>query len=298
MPTLKRPARLEFQLASHSPKATPAMPILANLLVAATTLAVVAALVPAAEAAPTGVSPWSDDHASRARLLAGDATPQERWAGLEIEMEPGYRTYWRTPGDSGIPAELDWSGSRNVAAVEVEWPAPARFADPYGAYYGYQDHVVLPLRVTPEDPAEPASLSLSLFYGVCKEICIPATAEVALTLPPEPVGSTPAIARARDAVPARVALGETRDALAVLDVATAGADDLAVRVAAPRDAMLLAEGPDSSWFLAASERADAEGVFAIEIVHRPREAEGPLPLRLTLVAPDGAIEVETRVPLD
>ncbi|WP_372425358.1 protein-disulfide reductase DsbD domain-containing protein [Salinarimonas chemoclinalis] len=275
-----------------------AMPILANVLVAAGALLAAAALVPAAEAAPTGVSPWSDDHASRARLLSGDATPQERWAGLEIEMEPGYRTYWRTPGDSGIPAELDWSGSRNVASVEVEWPAPARFADPYGAYYGYEDHVVLPLRVTPEDPSAPVSLSLSLFYGVCKEICIPATAEAALTLPPEPVGGTPAIARARETVPARVALGEAARGLAVRAVAAAGADRLAVTVAAPPGALLLAEGPDSGWFLAADEAADAHGVVAIEIVHRPRDATGELPLRLTLVAPDGAIEVETLVALD
>ncbi|WP_029031748.1 protein-disulfide reductase DsbD domain-containing protein [Salinarimonas rosea] len=274
------------------------MPILANVFVAATALLAAAALVPAAEAAPTGASPWSDDHASRARLLAGDATPQERWAGLEIEMEPGYRTYWRTPGDSGIPAELDWSGSRNVASVEVEWPAPARFADPYGAYYGYQDHVVLPLRVTPKDPSAPVSLSLSMFYGVCKEICIPASGEATLALPPEPVGSTPSIARAREAVPARVALGDATRGLAVREVAPAGADRIAVTVDAPPGAMLLAEGPDDGWFLAADAAADANGVVTVEIVHRPRDAAEVLPLRLTLVTADAAIEVETQVPLD
>ncbi|GGK25102.1 protein-disulfide reductase DsbD domain-containing protein [Salinarimonas ramus] len=272
--------------------------LLPNLLLAAATFALVGVVAPGAEAAPTGASQWSDDHASRARLVSGDAVPQERWAGIEIEMEAGYKTYWRTPGDSGIPAELDWSGSQNVADVEVLWPAPARFEDPFGFYYGYLEHVVVPVKVTPEDPARPATLSLSLFYGVCKEICIPATADVSLTLPPEPAASTPAVAQALATVPEATPLGETEGPLAILDVSPTGEDTLAVRVRAPRDAMLLAEGPDGSWFLAASEAADAEGVFSLDVVHRPRGAQGPFPLRLTLIGADAAIEVETSALLD
>lgn len=254
------------------------------------------ALVPA-EAAPTGVSPWSDDHASRARLLAGDVEEGARWAGLEIEMDPGYKTYWRHPGDSGIPAEFDWTGSENVAAVEIAWPAPGRYEDPFGAYYGYLEHVVLPLKVTPEDPSEPAVLSLSLFYGVCKEICIPATAEASLTLPPEANGSDVAIARALEAVPRRTPLGETDGALAVLAVEPAGEEALAVRVRAPEGAVLLAEGPDDRWFLAPAAEPDSEGVFAVEIAHAPKDAAGPVPVRLTLVADGEAIEVEALAPL-
>jgi DsbC/DsbD-like thiol-disulfide interchange protein len=252
------------------------------------------AVAPAqAQAAPAGVSPWSDDHASRARLLGGEVEDGARWAGLEIEMDPGYKTYWRHPGDSGIPAEFDWTGSRNVASVEIAWPAPGRFEDPFGAYYGYLDHVVLPLKVTPEDPTEPAVLSLSLFYGVCKEICIPATAEASLTLPPEPIASEVAIARALEAVPTPTPLGETDGPLAVLAVEPAGEDALGVRVRAPEGAILLAEGPDDRWFLAPGAAPDAAGVFTVEIAHAPKDAAGPVPVRLTLVAGEDAIEVET-----
>lgn len=271
--------------------------VMLNLALTAVALAIAAIAVPQASAAPAGVSPWSDDHASRARLMAGDADAQARWAGLEIEMDPGYKTYWRHPGDSGIPAEFDWTGSRNVASVEIEWPAPGRFEDPFGAYYGYLDHVVLPLKVTPEDPSEPATLSLSLFYGVCKEICIPATAEVSLALPAQPVGSNVAIERARAAVPLPRPLGEGEGPLAVLAVEGAGADAFAVRVRAPAGATLLAEGPDDRWFLAPAAEPDAEGVFAVEIAHRPQDATGTIPVRLTLVSGESAIEVEAQAPL-
>lgn len=270
--------------------------LLPNLALAAVTLALAAAAAPQASAAPAGVSAWSDDHASRARLMAGAADGEARWAGLEIEMEAGYKTYWRHPGDSGIPAEFDWTGSRNVASVAIEWPAPGRFEDPFGAYYGYLDHVVLPLKVVPEDPSAPVTLSLSLFYGVCKEICIPATAEVSLTLPAEPTGANAAIARARAAVPVAQPMGEQPGPLAVLGVERAGPDALAVRVRAPEGATLLAEGPDDGWFLAPAASQDDRGVFAVEIAHRPADAAGPIPIRLTLVSDDGAIEVTADAP--
>lgn len=261
-------------------------------------LAAFALGVPAVAASPTGASAWSDDHASRARLVAGDVEPTARWAGLEIEMEPGYKTYWRSPGDSGIPAEFDWAGSRNVASVIVEWPAPERFEDPFGAYFGYGDHVVLPLRVTPVDASKPATLALSMFYGVCKDICIPATAEITLDLPAEPIASDVLVARARAAVPERRSLGDAEGALAVLGVEPAGDGLLGVHVRAPRDAILLTEGPDDGWFLAPSAHADEDGVFTVEIAHRPSETDGPVRLRLTLVADGEAIEVETTTPLE
>lgn len=265
---------------------------LVHAAIALVTVALAALVPPPARAAPEGASPWADDHASRARLITGEGDQETRWAGLEIELEAGYKTYWRNPGDSGIPAELDWSGSRNVAAVTVEWPAPERYDDTYGAYFGYSDRVVLPVRVTPVDPSAPATLSLSLFYGVCKDICIPATGEMALTLAPVPASIDGVVAQARAAVPTPTPLGETRGPLAILGIEPAGEDLLAVRVRAPQDATLFAEGPDDSWFLAPSARMDASGVFTLEIAQRPSGVAGPVPLRLTLVGGGTAIEVE------
>lgn len=298
MPTCEVWAAPARAIPSHE-KAVAAMPALFAHLALAALAAGLVALVPHTGAvAQTGASPWAEDHASRARLVAGEATPEARWAGLEIALDEGFKTYWRTPGESGIPAELDWTGSRNVASVEVDWPAPARFDDPYGAYYGYLEHVVLPLRVTPVDPAEPVTLSLSMFYGVCKDICIPATGEMALELPPEPVASAVVVARARERVPTRTPLGDTEGPLAVLAVTPVEGDTLAVRVRAPEGAILLAEGPDDAWFLAPGATMDQNGVFTVEVAQKPRGATGRVPLRLTLVAGDAAIEVEAETDLE
>jgi len=137
------------------------------------------------------------------RLLAG--VPLEgggRLAGLEFVMAPGWKTYWRNPGDAGVPPIFDWSGSRNLAAVAVEWPAPELF-DSFGfATLGYAGVATLPLRVTPEDPALPVALRLGLDYGVCADICIADRAELALTIAPDArAEGAAAIAAARAALP-------------------------------------------------------------------------------------------------
>ena len=98
-------------------------------------------------------------------------------------------------------------------------------------------------------------------------------------------------------MPVAQPLGEAEGPLAVLSVERAGADALAVRVRAPHGATLLAEGPDDRWFLAPAAAPDAEGVFSVEIAHRPKDAAGPIPLRLTLVSDADAIEVETHAPV-
>ena len=73
-------------------------------------------------------------------------------AGVEIKLDPGWKTYGRDPGDSGVPPKLDFAGSDNVKTVTVLWPAPERFPDGAGGNsIGYLDHVILPLRITPQD---------------------------------------------------------------------------------------------------------------------------------------------------
>lgn len=277
----------------NTPRRQPAsLPLLAALVLA---LAIAASPLPTApaSAAGEGASAWSEAHASRARLLAGGSRDGERVAGLEIALDPGFRTYWRHAGDSGLPPDFDWSGSTNVAAVEPLFPAPERFSDGTGAYFGYADHVILPLRVTPVDAAEPFELRLTLDYGVCKEICIPARAELALAVDARSQPLEGPVAEALARTPKPVAVGADGP-LAILGVDVAGPDRLTVRVRAPQEATLFAEGPNHRWFLdpqaAMSEAEEGEGVFAVAIAARPREVAEPASLRFTLVAPDGAVE--------
>src|SRR5688572_3192220 len=110
---------------------------------------------------------------SAARLFQARSQDGTWTAGLEITLAGGWKTYWRLPGESGVPPQFDWSRSTNLAAVTVGWPAPRRFHDAAGETIGYRDRVVLPLRVAPVDPQKPVGLALSLFYAVCKDICVP-----------------------------------------------------------------------------------------------------------------------------
>jgi DsbC/DsbD-like thiol-disulfide interchange protein len=108
----------------------------------------------------------------------GEAQPM---AGIEITMEPGWKTYWRTPGE-GIAPSFSWDESLNLKEARVLWPAPVRFADGEGSSVGYKEHVILPIEIIPEDPARPVSLNLAVAYGVCKDICMPVEAELSLDM--------------------------------------------------------------------------------------------------------------------
>ena len=156
---------------------------------AAAALAGLGAAAPAlAEPAPepAGASPWVEMHAARTRLVASAAKSAGggRLAGVEIVLEDGWKTYWRLPGDAGVPPQLDWAGSVNAANVKVLYPAPVRMPEAGAEVIGYKHTVLFPVEVTPKDPSQPVSLKLALELGVCREICIPATANLDLVLPP------------------------------------------------------------------------------------------------------------------
>src|SRR5882757_7264561 len=104
-------------------------------------------------------SPWQRDAHSAVRLLAGSRSGTVLLGGIAIQLEPGWHTYWRTPGDSGVPPRFDFSKSDNVEAVTVMWPAPTKFDDGAGgSSLGYKQQVVLPLRIVAKDTGKPVTL--------------------------------------------------------------------------------------------------------------------------------------------
>lgn len=137
-------------------------------------------------AAPEGRPGWSDQPNSKVRLLGGTVTDDGKpalYAGVQLRMDEGWKTYWRNPGDSGVPPTFDWSGSKNVENVEVFYPAPHRFADAGGTAIGYDGEVVFPLRITPKRAGEPVTLALTFDYGLCKDLCIPNSVALESELP-------------------------------------------------------------------------------------------------------------------
>lgn len=104
-------------------------------------------------------------------------------AGLAIHLAPGWKTYWRAPGEGGIPPRFNWSGSRNVAAVDVRYPVPKVINQNGLRSIGYEKGVVFGLLVKVRDPSRPARLNAEIEIGVCEEVCIPMTLRLAGTLP-------------------------------------------------------------------------------------------------------------------
>lgn len=122
-------------------------------------------------------------------------------AGLRLTLEPGWKTYWRAPGDAGIPPDFDWSASGNLGGVEIAWPVPEVFDQNGMRTIVYSDEVVLPLRVDPTRSGEAVALSAEISLGVCEDICIPAEITVEGTLPATGGTPDPAIAAALAARP-------------------------------------------------------------------------------------------------
>src|SRR3954467_8788244 len=126
-------------------------------------------------------SPWVKDSHSAVRLLAGSRSGAVLLGGVAIQLQPGWHTYWRTPGDSGVPPRFDFSKSDNVEAVTVLWPAPRKFDDGAGGFsFGYTQQLVLPLRIVAKNADRPVTLRAAINYAVCEKICIPVDANAEL----------------------------------------------------------------------------------------------------------------------
>jgi suppressor for copper-sensitivity B len=104
-------------------------------------------------------------------------------AGLDLTLGHGWKTYWRSPGEVGIPPEISWEGSENVASVEMLWPAPTRFRAFGIENFGYANHVTFPLQVRLADPGAPVALRASVDLLVCSDICVLQTLDLSLELP-------------------------------------------------------------------------------------------------------------------
>src|SRR5438552_3234015 len=155
-------------------------------------------------------SPWQRDGHSAVRLLAGSRSGAVLLGGIAFQLQPGWKTYWRTPGDSGVPPRFDFSKSDNVESVTVLWPAPLKFDDGAGGHsLGYHNTVVLPLRIVLKSADKPVTLRAEISYAVCERICIPVEASTELAF--QSVASTEdgALFAALETVPKPANVGDS-----------------------------------------------------------------------------------------
>jgi DsbC/DsbD-like thiol-disulfide interchange protein len=254
-------------------------------------------------------SPWDKNLESAARLIAARAwiAPDGHIAraGVEIKLNPGWKTYWRYPGDSGVPPVLDFSQSENVKAVTTLFPAPVHFADGGGGHsIGYKDGVILPLHIVPLDVAKAVTLRLELDYAVCEKVCIPVHAQLQLVLTGGDSAQDSAVSAAEARVPKLVKIGG-RAPLSIRIArreVVAGKPRVIADVAAPPGVpvTLFAEGPTPDWALPLPDpiagAPDGLQRFAFVLDGLPPGA-GPdgAVLRLTAVAGEQAVEALFRL---
>ncbi len=132
--------------------------------------------------APLAAGPY--DEVASVEILPGWRTAdQGHVAGLRISLAPGWKTYWRAPGDAGIPPQFIFDGSTNIAFAKPHWPVPEVFDQNGVSSIGYDDSVVFPIMLTPQNPGEPIQLRGQIDIGICEEICIPKTFSFDMILP-------------------------------------------------------------------------------------------------------------------
>ena len=248
-------------------------------------------------------SPWRQDTYSALRLIGGGNSAGTLRAGIQIRLAPAWHTYWRYPGDSGIPPRFSFSGSDNVASAKVLYPAPHAYRDDAGVILGYTNLITFPVRVVPRDKAKPVTLRLKAEYAVCEKLCVPVEAQAELTLSGAADASDAVLAAAEAQVPkpvdkavagliARRVDNKASKPLVLVDLAAPAGQPVEVFV----------EGPTPEWALPIPKPAPGAPTgrqhFSFELDGLPPGVDpkkGPFELTFTIVRGGQAIEVKTHL---
>jgi DsbC/DsbD-like thiol-disulfide interchange protein len=248
-------------------------------------------------------SPWSEDVRSSVRLIAGankNGDAQLR-AGIEIKMHPGWKTYWRYPGDSGVPPHFDFSGSENLKDVKVLYPAPHLFTDETGQSLGYKEKVIIPLAISPQQPGKPVGLRLKIDYAVCEKLCVPAEGRAELVLGFGESSHVSELAAAEGRVPMQVTAAQAGLTARRVNSGLKPLVTVDLGVPTNQTVELFVEGPTPQWALPIPKPVQAEPAgraqFSFELDGLPPgvDPKGQLDLTFTVVTGERAIEVKTHL---
>lgn len=245
------------------------------------------------------VSDWVETGHARVRLIDAGGELSARLAGLQIQLDPAYLTYWRTPGEAGVPPTFDFAGSVNLAAAKVDYPAPKRFDEGGVVAFGYKDEVVFPFTIVPVDVHAPVTLAVSLAFAICSDLCLPASAALALALGGR--GESPEAGLVREAVnhvPVPHAFGGA-GSLVVESVAHGATRDqarVAVRAPPGDPPALFVEAPEP-WYIEVGAAQAAGGdrfTFPLRVLAGAKQP-ATIGLMLTLATDAGAIETAAQL---
>lgn len=264
-------------------------------------LAVLAGI--AGSATPFAAPPAPARPGAELRLVVAGMVDGRPELGLEIALEPGWKTYWRTPGDAGIPPAADWSKSTGIAAFDLRFPTPVRFGEEGARSIGYTAPVILPIDLTLADPARGATLDLDVQVGLCHDVCVPVSAHFTAALSPAmPVdeAARARLAAARNLLPVPAVKGVAPWVISIERDRDSVPGALLVKVKMPEDddeedgCDVLVEGPTDAWALPLPEKIAESGgreIWRFDLDGIPRGAKlDGTPLRFTMRAHDRVVE--------
>ncbi|MFT4149392.1 MAG: protein-disulfide reductase DsbD family protein [Paracoccaceae bacterium] len=253
------------------------------------------ALVLALSLAPPALAATQDEVLQATVLPGWQAQDGSRMAALRLKLAPAWKTYWRAPGDAGIPPSFDWSGSENLGSVRYLWPRPVVFHTNGMQTIGYHDELVLPLQITPRDPSQPVVLRGRVDLGICNEICMPASLEVQARL--EGAGAPDAAIRGALAARPSTAREAGLSAIACSVSPSANGLRITAQMAMPRlggdETVVFEAGPDIWVDEAQTTRTGGHLVAEADMVADSRApfALDRSNLVVTVIAPDRAVEI-------
>lgn len=239
-------------------------------------------------------SPWLDFREAKVRLLAArPVAGKPVVAGLEIRLSEGYKTYWRTAGDSGVPPVFDFTKSSGLEAIAVAFPFPTIFDDGAGGKaWGYKHAVILP--ITAKRTGGAALFALKLDFAVCGTMCIPLSGDLTLdpvSASPVPVAEAEALAKAPRLLPIVVAAEAAPKP--VIQRLKAGEAQWSIRLPFTGETAMFSAFPEAKGFLEAGDfTATGDGFIRFTISGQAAPGAGGQfgPVLLTYGMPGAAYE--------
>lgn len=237
-------------------------------------------------------SEWYETLGGKVRLVVSDIKEDDGTlrGALEIELEPGWKTYWRDPGSAGIPPSVEISGTNGISRTEIGFPAPKRFDDTYGSWAGYEDRVSLALTFEMNSQPLPDKISADIFLGICETICVPVQATLTADLK---VGQTDGfvesvVAEAFESLPL-----EANEHFGLLDGELKGKTIIVpANLASGSDEPKLFVENTDGWYLGVPFPMQTDGdtvVFGIPVQQKPENSERAPSFRYTLTNGNAAV---------
>lgn len=249
-------------------------------------------------------SAWASENHAAMRLIAGSTKPGAKTlrAGIELKLEPGWHTYWRYPGDSGLPPRFDFSGSQNLAAAKVSYPAPHLYTDETGNTLGYKNHVIFPVSVAPKQAGQPVKLHVKVEYAICAKLCVPARGQAELTLSPGTSANDAALTAAEARVPKPVAPATLGLTLKRVSGGQKPAVDVDLAAQKGNPVQVFVEGPSGEWALPVPKEVAGAPAgkrqFRFQLDGLPPGVSPKAPAELTFTVVEGKRAFETKAHLD